>query len=73
VIILFGLYTKELRGLQIRFAFDSSLFQINTPFVRLLCINKDNTLPARKRRKKRRSGIVNTDMKDVNICPVVVL
>jgi hypothetical protein len=57
-----------------RFAFHSSLFQIITPFVRPLCINKDNlTSPARKRRKKRRNVKINTEMKEVNICPVFVL
>ena len=56
-----------------RFTFDSCLFQINTPFVRPLCVSKDNpTSPARKRRKKRINGSVHTDMKDVNTYPVFI-
>jgi hypothetical protein len=56
-----------------RFAFDS-LFDIKTPFVRSLCVSKDNSVheincpasPPRKRRKKRKHGPVNADMKDVS-------
>jgi hypothetical protein len=56
-----------------RFAFDSSLFQINTPFARLLCINKDNSVAEvnsptslpRRRRKKQRNGTVNNEAEDV--------
>jgi hypothetical protein len=56
-----------------RFAFDSSLFEINTPFVRL-CFKKDNSVhevnslatPPRKRRKRTENGPVNVDIKDVS-------
>jgi hypothetical protein len=54
-----------------RFAFDSALFQINTPFVRQLYVNP--TAPARKRMKKRINGSVHIDMKDVNTYPVFVV
>lgn len=58
-----------------RFTFDSSLFQINTPFVRSLCIDKSNSVPEincsasppRKRRKKRRNGTETGDIKDVSL------
>lgn len=57
-----------------RLAFDSSLFQINTPFVRPLCVSKDTpTSPARKRRKKRINGSVHNGMKEVNACPVLAV
>ncbi|PNF36475.1 hypothetical protein B7P43_G15868 [Cryptotermes secundus] len=54
-----------------RFVFDSSLFQINTPFVRT-CFRKDSSVhevnclasPPRKRRKKTENGPVNIKMKD---------
>jgi hypothetical protein len=57
-----------------RFGFDSSLFQINTPFARSLCITKSSsfteincsTLPPRKRRKKRRKGTDTAPLKDVS-------
>jgi hypothetical protein len=56
-----------------RFAFDTSLFEINTPFVRS-CFNKDNAVhevncldsPLRKRRKTPENGPVNVDIKDVS-------
>lgn len=56
-----------------RFAFDSSLFQINTPFVRT-CFKKDSSVhevnclasPPRKRRKKTENGPVNIKIKDVS-------
>jgi hypothetical protein len=56
-----------------RFAFDSSLFEINTPFVRS-CFNKDNSVheencvasPLRKRRNPPQNGAVNIDIKDVS-------
>jgi hypothetical protein len=57
-----------------RFALDSSLFQINTPFIRSAYTNKNNSVaeinssasPPRKRRKKRRNGTENTDVNDVS-------
>lgn len=68
---------ERFEGIPARFAFDSNLFEINTPFK--LCFKKDNSVhevnclasPPRKRRKKTENGPVNMDMKDVsrsNIC-----
>jgi len=69
-----NVYERVQGNLNRRFAFDSSLFQINTPFVRPLCVTIDTaTSQARKRRKKRINGSVHSDMKDVNTYPVLVV